>query len=73
VVREALSAHPDADMVSFTSRARGARGVGESAARTVKKMSPDPRGTSPFFILHDAHTAWRSSSRSRHRPFIAAT
>lgn len=54
IVGEALSAHPDVDLISFTgSTAAGAR-VGEAAARTIKRTSLELGGKSANVVLPDA-------------------
>jgi aldehyde dehydrogenase (NAD+) len=57
VVGEALAAHPDVDMVSFTGSTRAGRRVAEVAAHTVKKVSLELGGKSPFVLLDDADFA----------------
>jgi acyl-CoA reductase-like NAD-dependent aldehyde dehydrogenase len=57
VVGEALAAHPDVDMVSFTGSTRAGRRVAEVASRTVKKVSLELGGKSPFVLLDDADFA----------------
>ena len=54
VVGEALVAHPDVDMVSFTGSTRAGRRVSELAARTVKRVALELGGKSPNIILDDA-------------------
>ena len=54
VVGEAIAAHPDVDMVSFTGSTRAGRRVGELAAQTVKKVALELGGKSPNVILDDA-------------------
>jgi aldehyde dehydrogenase (NAD+) len=54
VVGEALAAHPDVDMVSFTGSTRAGKRVAELAAHSVKKVSLELGGKSPFVILDDA-------------------
>jgi len=54
VVGEALAAHPDVDMVSFTGSTRAGRRVSELAARTVKSVALELGGKSPNIILDDA-------------------
>ena len=54
VVGEAIAGHPDVDMVSFTGSTRAGRRVSEVAARTVKKVSLELGGKSPYVILDDA-------------------
>jgi acyl-CoA reductase-like NAD-dependent aldehyde dehydrogenase len=54
VVGEALAAHPDVDMVSFTGSTRAGRRVAELAAQTVKRVALELGGKSPNVILEDA-------------------
>ena len=54
VVGEALAAHPDVDMVSFTGSTAAGRRVSEVAAATVKKVSLELGGKSAFVVLDDA-------------------
>ncbi len=54
VVGEAIAAHPDVDMVSFTGSTAAGRRVSEVAARTVKKVALELGGKSPNVILEDA-------------------
>ena len=54
VVGEALAAHPDVDMVSFTGSVRGGRRVQEVAAGTVKKVALELGGKSANVVLDDA-------------------
>ncbi|MEX1007746.1 MAG: aldehyde dehydrogenase family protein [Acidimicrobiia bacterium] len=54
VVGEALAAHPDVDMVSFTGSTRAGRRVAELAAQSIKKVALELGGKSPFVILDDA-------------------
>ena len=54
VVGEALAAHPDVDMVSFTGSTRAGRRVAELAAATVKRVALELGGKSPNVILDDA-------------------
>ena len=54
IVGEAMAGHPDVDMVSFTgSTGAGAR-VGETAARTVKRVCLELGGKSANVVLRDA-------------------
>ena len=57
VVGEAIAAHPDVDMVSFTGSTRAGRRVSELAAQTVKKVALELGGKSPNVILDDADLA----------------
>jgi aldehyde dehydrogenase (NAD+) len=54
VVGEAIAAHPDVDMVSFTGSTRAGRRVSELAAPTVKRVALELGGKSPNIILEDA-------------------
>jgi len=53
VVGEAIAAHPDVDMVSFTGSTRAGKRVAEVAAQNVKKVSLELGGKSPNVILDD--------------------
>jgi acyl-CoA reductase-like NAD-dependent aldehyde dehydrogenase len=54
VVGEAIAAHPDVDMVSFTGSTRAGKRVSELAAKTVKRVALELGGKSPNVILEDA-------------------
>ena len=54
VVGEAIAAHPDVDMVSFTGSTRAGKRVAELAAATVKKVALELGGKSANVILPDA-------------------
>jgi acyl-CoA reductase-like NAD-dependent aldehyde dehydrogenase len=54
VVGEALAAHPDVDMISFTGSTRAGRRVSELAAHSVKRVALELGGKSPNVILDDA-------------------
>jgi aldehyde dehydrogenase (NAD+) len=54
VVGEAIVAHPQTDMVSFTGSTRAGRRVSELAAQEVKPVSLELGGKSPNVILDDA-------------------
>jgi acyl-CoA reductase-like NAD-dependent aldehyde dehydrogenase len=54
VVGEAIAAHPDVDMVSFTGSTRAGRRVSEVASATVKRVALELGGKSPNVILEDA-------------------
>jgi aldehyde dehydrogenase (NAD+) len=54
VAGEALVAHPDVDMVSFTGSTAAGRRVGEVAAATVKRVSLELGGKSASILLPDA-------------------
>jgi acyl-CoA reductase-like NAD-dependent aldehyde dehydrogenase len=57
VVGEALAAHPDVDMVSFTGSTRAGRRVSELAAPTIKRVALELGGKSPNVLLDDADFA----------------
>jgi aldehyde dehydrogenase (NAD+) len=54
VVGEALAAHPDVDMISFTGSTAAGKRVMSVAAGTVKKVSLELGGKSAFVVLDDA-------------------
>jgi acyl-CoA reductase-like NAD-dependent aldehyde dehydrogenase len=54
VVGEALAAHGDVDMISFTGSTRAGRRVAELAAQQVKRVALELGGKSPNVILDDA-------------------
>ncbi len=54
VVGEAIAAHPDIDMVSFTGSTRAGKRVGELASKTVKRVALELGGKSANIILDDA-------------------
>ena len=54
VVGEAIAAHPDIDMVSFTGSTAAGKRVSVVAAETVKRVSLELGGKSAFVILDDA-------------------
>ena len=54
VVGEAIVAHPDTDMVSFTGSTRAGRRVSELAAQAVKPVSVELGGKSANVLLDDA-------------------
>ena len=54
VVGEAIAAHPDVDMVSFTGSTAAGKRVMAVAADTVKKVSLELGGKSAFVVLDDA-------------------
>jgi aldehyde dehydrogenase (NAD+) len=54
VVGEALAAHPDVDMVSFTGSTRAGRRVAELAAPSIKRVALELGGKSPNVLLDDA-------------------
>lgn len=57
VVGEAIAAHADVDMVSFTGSTRAGKRVAEVASQTVKKVSLELGGKSANVILPDADMA----------------
>jgi aldehyde dehydrogenase (NAD+) len=54
VVGEAIAAHEDVDMVSFTGSTAAGKRVGEVASKTVKRVALELGGKSPNVILADA-------------------
>ena len=54
VVGEALVAHPQVDMVSFTGSTRAGKRVSELAAQTIKRVTLELGGKSANIILEDA-------------------
>ena len=56
-VGEAISGHPDVDMVSFTGSTAAGKRVSEVAARTVKRVALELGGKSANVILDDADLA----------------
>jgi len=54
VVGEALAAHPDVDMVSFTGSTHAGKRVSQVAAETVKRVSLELGGKSANVVLPDA-------------------
>ncbi len=56
-VGEALAAHPQVDMLSFTGSTRAGKRVGELAAQTVKRVALELGGKSASLILVDADLA----------------
>lgn len=56
-VGEAISRHPDIDMVSFTGSTRAGVMVAKAAADTVKRVSQELGGKSANIILEDADLA----------------
>ncbi|WP_027819088.1 aldehyde dehydrogenase family protein [Paraburkholderia bannensis] len=57
VVGDALSRHPDVDMVSFTGSTRAGIEVAKAAADTVKRVHQELGSKSPNLILPDADIA----------------
>jgi acyl-CoA reductase-like NAD-dependent aldehyde dehydrogenase len=54
VVGEAISGHPEIDMISFTGSTASGRRVSANAAQTVKRVALELGGKSPNVILDDA-------------------
>jgi acyl-CoA reductase-like NAD-dependent aldehyde dehydrogenase len=54
VVGEAIAAHPEVDMVSFTGSTRAGRRVSELASASVKPVAMELGGKSPNLMLDDA-------------------
>jgi aldehyde dehydrogenase (NAD+) len=54
VVGEAMAAHPEVDMISFTGSTGAGVKVGEAAARTVKRTCLELGGKSANIVLPDA-------------------
>jgi aldehyde dehydrogenase (NAD+) len=54
VVGEAIVAHPDVDMISFTGSVRAGQRVSVVAAETIKKVTLELGGKSAFVVLDDA-------------------
>ena len=57
VVGEAIAAHPEVDMVSFTGSTRAGKRVAEVASQTVKKVALELGGKSANVLLPDADFA----------------
>ncbi len=53
-VGEAISGHPDIDMVSFTGSTRAGIAIAANAAPTVKRVAQELGGKSPNIILDDS-------------------
>jgi betaine-aldehyde dehydrogenase len=53
-VGEALAAHPEVDMISFTGSTRAGRRVSEVAAQTIKRVHLELGGKSASVVLDDA-------------------
>jgi acyl-CoA reductase-like NAD-dependent aldehyde dehydrogenase len=53
VVGEAIAAHSDVDMVSFTGSTRAGKRVSEVASQTVKRVALELGGKSPYVVLPD--------------------
>lgn len=54
---EALVAHPQVDMISFTGSTRAGKRISELAAQSVKRVALELGGKSPSVILDDADLA----------------
>ena len=54
VVGEAIAAHPDVDMISFTGSTRAGKRVSEVASQRVARVALELGGKSPNIILDDA-------------------
>ncbi len=57
VVGEAIVAHPEVDMISFTGSTRAGKRISEVASSTVKRVALELGGKSPNVILPDADLA----------------
>jgi aldehyde dehydrogenase (NAD+) len=57
IVGEAIAAHPDVDMVSFTGSTRAGKRVAELASQTVKRVTQELGGKSANVVLDDADFA----------------
>ncbi|MCU1452581.1 MAG: aldehyde dehydrogenase [Acidimicrobiales bacterium] len=57
VVGEAIAAHPDVDMVSFTGSTRAGKRVAEVGAQTVKRIALELGGKSANILLDDLEGA----------------
>ena len=57
IVGEAMAAHPDVDMVSFTGSTRAGKRVSELASATVKRVALELGGKSAAVVLEDADLA----------------
>ncbi|MFK4492243.1 aldehyde dehydrogenase family protein [Bradyrhizobium sp. USDA 336] len=53
-VGAAMSEHPDIDMISFTGSTRAGIDVARRAAYTIKRVSQELGGKSPYIVLEDA-------------------
>lgn len=54
VVGEAIAAHPDIGLITFTGSTRAGQRVAELAASTVKRVTLELGGKSPTVVLEDA-------------------
>jgi len=64
-VGQAIAAHPDVDMVSFTGSTRAGIAVAKAAADTVKRVHQELGGKSPFIILDDADVGRAATQGAR--------
>lgn len=55
VIGPALSAHPDVDMVSFTGSNQAGIQIAQEAAPSIKRVTQELGGKSPFIITEDAN------------------
>jgi acyl-CoA reductase-like NAD-dependent aldehyde dehydrogenase len=69
VVGEAIAAHPDVDMVTFTGSTAAGKRVMSVAAETVKRVALELGGKSPFVILPDADIA-KAAARGVQAAFL---
>src|ERR1700721_40447 len=56
-IGEMLAAHPDVDMVSITGSTQAGVRVAQAAAQTVKRLTLELGGKSPFILLDDTDLA----------------
>jgi aldehyde dehydrogenase (NAD+) len=56
-IGEMLAAHPDVDMVSITGSTQAGIKVAQAAAQTVKRVTLELGGKSPFILLDDSDLA----------------
>ncbi|MBN1908085.1 MAG: aldehyde dehydrogenase [Deltaproteobacteria bacterium] len=54
LVGNALSSHPDVNMVAFTGSCETGKVIFENASRTVKKIGMELGGKNPYIVLKDA-------------------
>ena len=77
-VGEAMSSHPDIDMMSFTGSIPAGRAVAIASAATIKRVSQELGGKSPNIVLDDAdleeavsggvHQCFRNSGQNCNAP-----
>jgi aldehyde dehydrogenase (NAD+) len=65
-VGEAMSRHPDIDMMSFTGSTRAGIQVAKAAADTVKRVAQELGGKSPNILLDDADFERAVTQGTRH-------